>query len=117
MAARADHEVVAAEGAPAVVTSDAARRRPPCAIRVARVIEARVEALQGRKRSQVARGRVRVTDRADRTRLICELLCVTTRTGHVTGQLRLRRIRFAPVAEQTRQTRVRRVRVPELGKI
>ena len=99
------------------MTGDAACAGAGCARRVARVIEAYVETAQGRKRPQILRGRIGVTDAADRTRLICKLLRVATGAGHVPGAHGLRARAFAPVAEQARQARVVRVRVAKLGEV
>jgi len=68
---------------------------------VLRVIECRVETTQRRKRFYLSTLRIRVTDRADRARWICELLRVTTRARRVSRfarQRRLRRIVFTTMA-------------------
>ena len=85
--------------------------------RVFRMIEARVETLQRRKRFDLSALHVRVTDRADRTRRVCELLLVTTGAGRMcsfAGQRGLRRVVLTPVAKQTGKPRVLAIVVFEL---
>ena len=78
-------------------------RRTRCAC-MFRVIEPRVETTQRWKRLDLSALNVRVTDCADLTRLICKLLCVTTRARCMcsfAGQGRLRRVVLATMAKQT----------------
>ena len=79
-----------------------------------RVIETRVKTPQSGKALEARR---RVADRADRIRVVGKLLLMTARARNVSGKFRCRRIVGALVTNQTRQTAVRRVRVPEFRKI
>ena len=84
---------------------------------VLRVIEPRVETAQRWKRLDLSTLHVRVTDRADRARRICELLRVTAGARRVcsfTRQRRLRRIVFTTMTQQTRKPRVISIVVFEL---
>ena len=84
---------------------------------VSRVIEFDVEAPQRGKRFHLSALRIRVTDRADLTRLIGKLLRVTTAARRVrilARQCRRRRLVHTTVAQQTRQPRVIFVVVFEL---
>ena len=62
-------------------------------ITVFRVVKSHVETPQGRKRFDLSALRVRVTNRADGTRWICELLRVTTRARRVCSFARQCRLR------------------------
>lgn len=96
------------------VTRRAVRRRPRAGARVARVVEPDVEAPQRRKRLDRAGRRVRMTDLAERTRRVGELLCVAARARRVPGGADWpRSVVFAAVAEETREARVLLVGVSE----
>ena len=77
--------------------------------RMFRVIEYDVEAPERRKRFHLSTLRVCMADRTHLTRLICELLLVTTRARRMRSFARqrwLRRVVFTAMAKQTRQARV-----------
>lgn len=98
---------------------DAARRLMTArAVRLAdvfRVIEPRAEAFQPRKTLDAGR---RVADRAERrTVAFGKLLFVTARARDMPHKFRRRRIIAARVADEARQTAVRRVRMFEARKI
>jgi hypothetical protein len=87
---------------------------------VFRVVESRVEAAQRRKGFDLSTLNVRVTDRADLARRICELLLVTTGARRVcgfAGQRRLRRVVLAAVTKQTGKSRVLAIVVFELREV
>ena len=93
------------------MTSDTAR------VAVCRMIEPRIETQQRWKRFDLSALRVCVTNSANLTCPICELLRVTTRARRMrsfAGQRWLRRVVFTTMAQQTREPRMIAVVVFEL---
>lgn len=82
---------------------------------VTRVIESHAEARKARKWLDLARLRVRMTDRADRIIGVCKLLRVTTgaRRMLIAARHRRSRARLPLMTKQARQARVIRVVVFE----
>jgi hypothetical protein len=81
------------------------------------MIEPDVETLQRWKRFHLSTLRVRVADGTDLTRLVRELLLMTTRARRVcilAGPGRLRGVALATMTKQTWQARVHRIVVFEL---
>lgn len=108
--ARRDRERHAASGG--FVTGGAALPHSPS---VLRVIELRVKASERRKGFNCARLFVRMTDVADVAVRVIELLRMASGAGRVARKTRLRSVRLAPVAQETGQTRVRRMSMSEDG--
>lgn len=78
------------------------------------MIETRAETFQSGKTLDARR---RMTDRAERMRIVGKLLRVTTRTRLMSGKSRSRRIIIAPVTDETRQPRVHRIGMLKSRKI
>ena len=99
------------------MTRDAPVGRTRGACHVARVIEPDVKALQSGERLDRTRSRVRVTDSADGTGRVGELLRVTTGAGHVARQPWAHGVVVPAVAQQARQARVSLVVVHEAREV